>query len=391
MANTTDDPKEDGPDTEDATPGPEDVPGTAAGKTDPPGDDPGGLAVEEDEPGSPEVADAATEEVADEDPFEADPEPLTVPEDESAPTADDPAEPGALSAEAGAEAERWDPAAAAAWMPAVPDPEPSGQTHFAPAPERVEPCEAGLFGKLPARGDFVARALDRDLMRSLEDWLLPLVQGTRDVLGQGWAAAWGQAPGWRFWIGPGVLAGEWQRDFRSHARKAGGAITGVLLPSADKHGRLFPLAVILADRHARLMPPPVLAPPDRAFYAACDALLQGARDGRDLDTVEADLAALAAPRRAEMAEAMEDLLVQQSLWAQTTTHDSEGHSGVWADIRAPRGTAASGPISVPAITSWPRPTAATGGPKPPGRPVQRGRQACSALPGCPTRRPLPSC
>jgi type VI secretion system protein ImpM len=304
MANTTDDPKEDGPDTEDATPGPEDVPGTAADKTDPPGDDPGGLTAKEDEPGSPEVADAAKEEVADEDPFEADPEPLTAPEDESAPTADDPAEPDALSAEAGAEAAKWDSAAAAAWMPAV------------------------------ARGDFVARALDRDLMRSLEDWLLPLVQGTRDVLGQGWAAAWGQAPGWRFWIGPGVLAGEWQRDFRSHARKAGGAITGVLLPSADKHGRLFPLAVILADRHARLMPPPVLAPPDRAFYAACDALLQGARDGRDLDTVEADLAALAAPRRAEMAEAMEDLLVQQSLWAQTTTHDSEGHSGVWADIRA---------------------------------------------------------
>ena len=332
MANTTDDPKENVPDTEDAVPGPEDAPGTAADTADPTGDDSGSFSAEEDEPGSPEVSGAATEEVADEHPFHADPAPLTVPEVEGAPSTEEMAEPEARSDQA--EADRSDPAATAAWMPEAPDPEPVGPTPFAPAPERVEPCEAGLFGKLPSRGDFIARALDRDLMRSLEDWLLPLVQGTRDVLGQGWATAWGQAPGWRFWIGPGVLAGEWQRDFRGHARKAGGAITGVLLPSADKHGRLFPLAVILADRHARLMPPPVLAPPDRAFYAACDALLQGARDGRDLDTVEADLAALAAPRRADMAEAMEDLLVQQSLWAQTMTHDSEGHSGVWADIRA---------------------------------------------------------
>jgi len=314
MVNTTDDPRKDAPETKDGAEVAAEI-----GVTDQTG-------TGEDHGGSPEVSDDATEETRGDAPANAEPDPISAPVE---PDTEDPAAPSGATVTDGS-----DTAASTAWMPEAPDPEPFDQTLFAPVSDSVEPCEAGLFGKLPARGDFIARALDRDLMRALEDWLLPLVQGTRDVLGQGWATAWGQAPAWRFWIGPGVLAGEWQHDFRGHARKASGAITGVLLPSADKQGRLFPLAVILADSHARLMPPPVLAPPDRTFYAACDALLHGARDGRDLAAVESDLAALAAPRRTQMAEAMEDLLVQQSLWAQTTTHDAEGNSGVWADIRA---------------------------------------------------------
>jgi len=195
-------------------------------------------------------------------------------------------------------------------------------------------CKPGLFGKLPARGDFVARGLNRDLIRSLEDWLLPLVQETRDLVGRDWAAIWQQAPAWRFWIGPGVLGGEWQREFRGHARSARGVITGVMLPSMDRRGRFFPLVLVLADSHARLMPPPVLFAPDRRWYASCDRLLYAARDGRDMDGVETDLATVDAPRLPDMASDMEELLLQQSLWAQGAAHDDSGDGDVWADIRA---------------------------------------------------------
>ena len=86
-------------------------------------------------------------------------------------------------------------------------------------PEAAAPCKAGLFGKLPARGDFISRAVAQDLLRPIEDWLLPLVQATRELLGTNWEAAWRQAPPWRFWIGPDILRGDWTRNLRAKKRQ----------------------------------------------------------------------------------------------------------------------------------------------------------------------------
>lgn len=209
--------------------------------------------------------------------------------------------------------------------------EPGAAAWTAPAPEAPGPCEAGLFGKLPARGDFISRAIAQDLLRPLEDWLLPLVQATRELLGSGWEAAWRQAPPWRFWIGPDILRGDWTRSLRAHEQA--GTVTGVLLPSVDRQGRLFPLVLVLADEHARLMPPPVLAAPDRDWYGACDTLLLAARAGRALEVVEADLAALTAPRLPEGAAQMAGLLARRALWGQGG--DAGGGDGsVWSGIRA---------------------------------------------------------
>ena len=215
----------------------------------------------------------------------------------------------------------------------TPEPEaaPGPAAWTTPAPEATGPCEAGLFGKLPARGDFISRAIAQDLLRPLEDWLLPLVQATRELLGSGWEAAWRQAPPWRFWIGPDILRGDWTRSLRAHEQA--GTVTGVLLPSVDRQGRLFPLVLVLADEHARLMPPPVLAAPDRRWYGACDALLLAARAGRALEAVEADLAALTAPRLPEGAAQMAGLLARRALWGQGG--DAGGGDGsVWSGIRA---------------------------------------------------------
>lgn len=222
-----------------------------------------------------------------------------------------------------------------------PEATPGSASEPVPAPvsapeDPPQPCAAGLFGKLPARGDFISRSIDRDLLRPLEDWLLPLVQTARGLLGDGWSAAWHHAPAWRFWIGPDILQGDWKRNMRSHDRP--GAVTGVLLPSADRQGRHFPLVLVLADDHARLMPPPVLSPPDRHWYAQCDRLLDAARAGRDLAQVEAELSTLRAPRLPDGAADMGPLLAQKSLWGQGGGQ-SRGQGGmheggdVWTDIR----------------------------------------------------------
>lgn len=207
----------------------------------------------------------------------------------------------------------------------------------APAMSAVQrpACAAALFGKLPTRGDFIARNMPRLLQRPFEDWLIPLVQQTRSELGTHWAEHWRNAGPWRFWIGPDVLGGSWQRDLRKPAHEQdtqGGAVTGVLLPSADRHGRDFPLVVLLADSLARLMPPPVTASPDRDWYDLCDELLYAARAGTEIGAVEAALDTLPGPLLPDGAEDMTALLGQRALWAQGTEVLANGTSRIWRDI-----------------------------------------------------------
>jgi type VI secretion system protein ImpM len=250
------------------------------------------------------------------------------------PQDDDPQDADPQDADA-AEAPEPEPGADPEAAPPHPEPEPEPGILAAaePEPEPGPPCAAGLFGKLPARGDFISRAIAQDLLRPFEDWLLPLVQNTRALLGDDWTRAWRQAPPWRFWIGPDILRGEWTRNLRAHEQA--GTVTGVMLPSADRQGRLFPLVVVLADDHARLMPPPVLEPPDRRWYGTCDRLLYAARDGATLEAVEADLARLHAPRLSDEAAQMAQLLAQRSLWGQGAGQEGpDGHEDVWSGIRA---------------------------------------------------------
>ena len=92
---------------------------------------------------------------------------------------------------------------------------------------------AGFFGKLPARGDFVRDGLPGSFVGPWDDWLRLALAGSRDHLGKDWLAAWMEAPVWRFALAAG-LCGD-------------AAAIGVMLPSADRAGRYFPLtfAVLL--------------------------------------------------------------------------------------------------------------------------------------------------
>ena len=101
----------------------------------------------------------------------------------------------------------------------------------------------GLFGKLPAHGDFVTRG-DPALVAPFEEWLvreLGRMAAARDSLD----AVLAHAPVWRFAV-----------------RREGTAVAGALMPSRDGVGRLFPLlllaecdaaeAMALADRVSAL-------------------------------------------------------------------------------------------------------------------------------------------
>ena len=68
---------------------------------------------------------------------------------------------------------------------------------------------------------------------------------------------------------------------------------------------------------------------------ACDRLLLTARDGAALEAVEADLAALRAPRLPDDAAAMAQLLAQRALWGQGAGQAGPHDAGdVWSGIRA---------------------------------------------------------
>ncbi len=133
-----------------------------------------------------------------------------------------------------------------------------------------------LFGKLPARRDFIARGVPNPVLERIEPWLQEAMAQSRATLGAAWLPAYLAAPLWRFW---------WS------ASAAGSGAAGVLMPSVDKVGRYFPLMALELAPHGR-----DLAAPRRdhapwfervetalltalSHDATLDALLHAARHG----------------------------------------------------------------------------------------------------------------
>lgn len=88
----------------------------------------------------------------------------------------------------------------------------------------------GFFGKIPARGDFLARRVPPAVASTWETWLQALTATVRQTGEPGWQDAWLTAPLWHFVLG------------RRLAAPYGAA--GVMLASADRVGRLFPFTLI---------------------------------------------------------------------------------------------------------------------------------------------------
>ena len=131
---------------------------------------------------------------------------------------------------------------------------------------------AGLFGKLPAHGDFVRRALPGRFVDPWDAWLSAGMLAAAEALGDDWPAGWETARPFRFHLAPGACGPD--------------AVAGVVLPGEDMVGRRFPLtlAVILPGGGA----------PDPGWLDAAEAAGRRALGGG----VNADsLAALLPPPR----------------------------------------------------------------------------------------------
>lgn len=132
------------------------------------------------------------------------------------------------------------------------------------------PPVTGIFGKVPAHGDFVRRGLPTSFIAPWDAWLQAGIAHARESLGANWPAAWDQAPAWRFLLPAGACGPD--------------AVAGVMLPSEDMVGRRFPITL------AALLPAGTAAPEAEWF----DAVEEAARAGRQ-GQADADALAGAVP------------------------------------------------------------------------------------------------
>ena len=111
-----------------------------------------------------------------------------------------------------------------------------------------------VYGKHPAKGDFLEYGVPAALKPALEGWLDTVLAEAKISLGADWQAVWPAAPMLRFWLGEGI----W-----------GSAIAGVMAASQDRVGRRFPLVLLALGDAGLTLPPPVIDPDQTWYDAAC--------------------------------------------------------------------------------------------------------------------------
>lgn len=141
----------------------------------------------------------------------------------------------------------------------------------------------GFYGKMPAAGDFVTRRLPGDFMRVWDRWLAQHIVPLFGV------ETWPTGTALRFLAGPASF----------------GASAGIVLQSADRVGRQFPLSVV-----ARLPEAPLkLAYSDGWFDGIEGAALAAQRGELTPDALDAALAALPVPPIDGEGDVIDDLVM----------------------------------------------------------------------------------
>lgn len=90
--------------------------------------------------------------------------------------------------------------------------------------------KTGVFGKLPAHGDFLQRNLPSKVVNTWDSWLQTFVGSSQERLGEQWLEIYLTSPIWRFCWSPGVMDDHYW--------------AGIMLPSVDRVGRYFPFSII---------------------------------------------------------------------------------------------------------------------------------------------------
>lgn len=89
----------------------------------------------------------------------------------------------------------------------------------------------GIFGKLPAHGDFIQRSLPVGFINTWDEWQQHFISGTKEQLGEDWLEVYLTSPLWRFVFSDGVI------DENCWA--------GIMIPSVDRVGRYYPFSIVM--------------------------------------------------------------------------------------------------------------------------------------------------
>lgn len=89
--------------------------------------------------------------------------------------------------------------------------------------------EIGLCGKIPGRGDFLARGLAVDFIDSWNEWLQAVLAVSREQLQDNWLETYLTSPVWHFALSAGVCGDH--------------AMAGTVIPSVDQVGRHYPFTL----------------------------------------------------------------------------------------------------------------------------------------------------
>lgn len=142
----------------------------------------------------------------------------------------------------------------------------------------------GFYGKMPATGDFVARRLPGDFVRAWDRWL---AQHLVPLFG---SEFWPSTTALRFLAGPASF----------------GASAGIILQSADRVGRKFPLTIV-----AQLAEAPVRLTEAEAWFSSIEEAAIAAQHGElTPDELDAVLGALPVPT----VEVGEEVIIDMVMW-----------------------------------------------------------------------------
>jgi type VI secretion system protein ImpM len=140
--------------------------------------------------------------------------------------------------------------------------------------------QCSLYGKVPAKRDFIAIGAPREFLNAWEPWLQGAISASRTDLGEKWQSAFLTAPIWRFWLGADIC---------------GRSVIGAFMSSLDGVGRYFPLTLFACADDNAAIPPPEFGSQDDWFNAV-EALLMSTLDhDAKFETMTAELGALPPP------------------------------------------------------------------------------------------------
>lgn len=130
------------------------------------------------------------------------------------------------------------------------------------------PAYRGIYGKLPARGDFVLHGLPASFVTPLDEWLQHRMIGARETLGDDrWLQHYLLSRIWNFCLPAGAVdEHHW---------------LGVLMPSVDRVNRYFPL--LAAVTVAEPLNPVAVATANGRWFTGTAELLLGALEDEEQD------------------------------------------------------------------------------------------------------------